>query len=55
VALELVAFLVKLDRAVERRLAFFERANDFLEALQRVLEAELFLLRGSVHGVGMTL
>ena len=37
-----VTFLVKLDRPVERRLAFLERANDLLESPKGVLEAQLF-------------
>src|SRR6266700_1574747 len=40
-ALEPVAFLVQLDRPVERRLALLERAHDLLEPRERGLEAQL--------------
>jgi hypothetical protein len=40
-ALQSIAFLVKLDRLVERRLALLERADDLLEPRKRGLEAQL--------------
>ena len=36
-----VAFLVELDRLVERRLALFKQANDLLEPGKRCFEAQL--------------
>src|SRR5690348_13841132 len=48
-----VAFLVQLDRAVERRLALFKRAHDLLEALKRRLEAQLFDVAGLGIGHGV--
>src|SRR6185369_16497561 len=41
VALQPVAFLVELDRPVERRLTLFERTYDLLEPGKRGLEAQL--------------
>src|SRR5437763_9187706 len=40
-ALQPVALLIEFDRAVERRLALFERAHDLLEPRERSLEAQL--------------
>ena len=50
-----VAFLVKLDRLIERSLATLEQAHDFLKARERRLEAQFALLFGRVHGRGMAL
>ena len=40
-ALQPVAFLVELDRLVERRLAALEQPDDLLEPGERRLEAQL--------------
>ena len=40
-ALQPVALLVKLDRLIERRFAFLQRAHDLLEPRERGLEAQL--------------
>src|SRR5689334_2464946 len=48
-----VAFLVELDRLVERRFALFQRADDLLEAPQGVLEAQLFDVTRSGSGHGL--
>src|SRR4030095_10224098 len=52
---EPVAFLIELNRLVERSLSTFEQAHDLLKARERRLEAQFALLFGRVHQRGMTL
>src|SRR5687767_3231208 len=54
-ALQPVAFLVELDRLVERRLATLEQPDDLLEPCKRRLEAQFLSGRGCFHRSAMTL
>src|SRR3990170_5141525 len=48
-ALQAVAFLVQLDRLVQRRLAALEQPDDLLEPRKRRLEAQFLSGRGCFH------
>ena len=55
VALQPVAFLVELDRLVERRFALLQHPDDLLEPRKRVLETQLKRRLLSVHHPAMAL